>query len=45
MIAWEWLRRCLIATALLIAGLLSHEAMFGDGAETAGRQPPAIRGH
>ena len=45
MIAWDWLRRCLIATAILIAALLSHQAMFDDEVETAGHQPPPTWGH
>jgi hypothetical protein len=43
-ISSDWLRRCLIATALLIAALLGHQAMIDEGAVTA-HQPSATFGH
>jgi hypothetical protein len=43
-IAGNWLRRCLIAAALLIAALLGHQAMIDESAVTA-HQPAATSGH
>jgi hypothetical protein len=43
-IAWDWVRRCLIAAALLIAALLGHQVMIDEGAVTA-HQPPATSGN
>ena len=44
MISWDWLSRCLIATALLVAALLGHQVMIDETAVTA-QQPSATAGH
>jgi hypothetical protein len=44
MIAWDLVRRCVIATAILSAALLGHQVMVDEVAESAAHLPATV-GH